>query len=119
MIKYIIAAYLMLQTAAAAVQAKPATDQAPRFTHARVDDAANILVPFGPRIARMADGFGTDLGIDVHVVTSVDGRTPIETQATKAFEQRQVARKSPVGGLLVILDPKLGSARIEVGYSLE
>jgi tetratricopeptide (TPR) repeat protein len=107
-----VAVYLLAQTAAGA-------DQSPGFSHARVNDAANILVPFGPRIGRMADGFSTDLGIDVHVVTSLDGRTPIETQATKAFEQRQVARKSPTGGLLVILDPKLGSARIEVGYSLE
>jgi tetratricopeptide (TPR) repeat protein len=121
MIQYVVAAaYLILQSGAAAAQAKPAAeDAAPRFTHARVDDAANILAPFGPRIGRMADDFGTDLGIDVHVVTSLDGHTPIETQATKAFEQRQVARKSPTGGLLVILDPKLGSARIEVGYSLE
>jgi tetratricopeptide (TPR) repeat protein len=120
MMKYLCAAaYLMLQSVVACAQAGPTADPTRRVTHARVDDAANILVPFGPRIGRMADGFSTDLGIDVHVVTSVDGHTPIETQATTAFEQRQVARKSPTGGLLVILDPKLGSARIEVGYSLE
>src|SRR5690348_1356786 len=121
MTRYLLAfaAYLMLQSGVAAAAARPTADPGDRFTHARVDDAANILVPFGPRIGRMADALGTDLGIDVHVVTSVDGRTPIETQATKTFEQRQVARKAPVGGLLVILDPKLGSARIEVGYSLE
>lgn len=121
MTRYLLACatYLMLQSGAAAAAARPAAEPEPRFTHARVEDAAQILVPFGPRIARMADAFGTDLGIDVHVVTSVDGRTPIETQATKTFEQRQVARKAPTGGLLVILDPKLGSARIEVGYSLE
>jgi len=120
MIKYALAAaYLMLQSGVVAAQAKPAAEQAAHFTHARVDDAANILAPFGPRIGRMADAFSSDLGIDVHVVTSVDGRTPIETQATKTFEQRQVARKAPTGGLLVILDPKLGGARIEVGYALE
>lgn len=103
------------------VAAQPATAavQGPRFVHPRVDDAANILVPFGPRIARDADAFSADLGIDVHVVTSVDGRTPIETQAVEAFGQRQVARKAPTGGLLIILDPKLGAAAIEVGYALE
>ena len=111
--------YLLAAAAYLMVQASVAAEPPPRFTHARVDDAANILVPFGPRIGRMADAFGTDLGIDVHVVTSIDGRTPIETQATQAFESRQVARKSPTGGLLIILDPKLGSARIEVGYALE
>ncbi|HEX6397507.1 MAG TPA: TPM domain-containing protein, partial [Steroidobacteraceae bacterium] len=114
-----LAAYLMLQSGVASAAARPAADPVDRFTHARVDDAANILVPFGPRIGRMADSFGTDLGIDVHVVTSIDGRTPIETQATSTFEKRQVARKAPTGGLLVILDPGVGSARIEVGYSLE
>ena len=88
-------------------------------SHPRIEDEANILEPFGPRIARMADAFSSDLGIDVHVVTRLDGATPIETQAVQAFERRQVARQSPTGGLLIILDPKLGSARIEVGYSLE
>src|SRR5690349_14615246 len=98
MTRYLVslAAYLMLQSGALAA-ATPAAEPADRFTHARIEDAANILAPFGPRIGRMADAFGTDLGIDVHVVTSVDGRTPIETQATKTFEQRQVARKAPVG----------------------
>ena len=65
MIKYVLAAaaYLMVQSATAA-------EQEARFTHARVEDSANILVPFGPRIGRMADAFSQDLGIDVHVVTS-------------------------------------------------
>jgi tetratricopeptide (TPR) repeat protein len=113
------AAYLMLQSDAALAQAKPAARKEPAFTHARIDDAANILAPFGPRVGRELDALDADLGIDVHVVTSLDGRTPIEAQSLKAFELRQVARKSPTGGLLIILDPKLGSARIEVGYSLE
>ena len=110
---------LALTLGAGLARAAPGTEAAQHFTHPRIDDAANILVPFGPRIARMADAFSTDLGIDLHVVTSVDGKTPIETQAVAAFQQRQVSRNSPTGGLLVILDPKLGSARIEVGYSLE
>jgi tetratricopeptide (TPR) repeat protein len=113
------AAYLMLHSGPAPAQARPAAQKEPAFTHARIDDAANILAPFGPRVGRELDALDRDLGIDAHVVTSLDGRTPIETQSLKAFERRQVARKSPTGGLLIILDPKLGSARIEVGYSLE
>jgi tetratricopeptide (TPR) repeat protein len=100
-------------------QAAQPGDAVPRFTHPRIDDAANILAPFEPRIARMADAFSTDFGIDVHVVTRVDGKTPIENQAVAVFQQRQVSRNSPTGGLLIILDPKLGGARIEVGYALE
>lgn len=114
-----VAAAALLQSGSAMAQAAKAARQEQPFKHPRVDDAANILAPFGPRIARMADAFSTDLGIDVQVVTSLDGHTPIETQATNTFEKRQISRNSPVGGLLIILDPKLGSARIEVGYSLE
>jgi tetratricopeptide (TPR) repeat protein len=94
-----------------------ATDDEPR--HARIDDSARILAPFGPRLGRMADAFNDDIGIDVHVVTRVDGATPIETQAVELFERRKVAREAPTGGILIVLDPKLRAARIEVGYSLE
>lgn len=96
-----------------------ATGDAPLHSHPRIADAARVLAPFEPRIARMADAFSADLGIDVHVVTTLDGHTPIESQAVEQFAKRQVSRESPTGGLLVILDPKLGAARIEVGYSLE
>ena len=67
----------------------------------------------------MADAMATDLGIDVHVVSTTDGTTPIETQADQIFQQRGIGRESPTGGLLILLDPKLASARIEVGYALE
>jgi len=112
-----------VRAAAAARAETPAPEreqpppQDPAFP--RIHDAAKILAPFVPRLSRMADDFDKDLGIDVHVVTSVDGGTPIETQAVEGFQQRQVSRNSPTGGLLIILDPKLRSARIEVGYSLE
>ncbi len=39
--------------------------------------------------------------------------------ATLAFSRNAMARLAPTGGLLVILNPQLASARIEVGYSLE
>ncbi|HEY6123229.1 MAG TPA: TPM domain-containing protein [Steroidobacteraceae bacterium] len=99
--------------------AKPATPTQVRETHPRIDDSADILAPFVPRLGRMADAFNTDLGVDVRVVTSTDGSTPIETQAVQTFSQREIGREAPAGGLLVILDPKLKSARIEVGYALE
>ena len=67
----------------------------------------------------MADAFSADLGIDVHVVTTLDGHTPSNRRPSRNSAKRQVSRQSPTGGLLVILDPKLGRARIEVGYSLE
>lgn len=90
-----------------------------RETHPRIDDAADILAPFVPRLGRMADAFSDDLGMDVRVVTSIDGSTPIETQADQEFQQRKIGRDTPTGGILVILDPELASARIEVGYALE
>lgn len=92
---------------------------ATRTDHARVEDAAEILAPFVPRLSRMADAFHADLGIDVRVVTSTDAADSIETQANELFEQKQIGRDSAVGGLLIILNPQLAKARIEVGYTLE
>jgi tetratricopeptide (TPR) repeat protein len=88
-------------------------------SHPRVDDQARILVPFGPRLGRMADAFYDDLGIDIHVVTQTDAGTTIESQADQVFRQRKIGATAPTGGLLVILNPRLQRARIEVGYSLE
>ena len=99
--------------------AKSDTSNQTRETHPRIDDAADILAPFVPRLGRMVDAFSTDLGMDVQVVSSSDGSTPIETQADQTFAQRGIGRDAPTGGLLIILDPKLQSARIEVGYALE
>jgi hypothetical protein len=117
--------YLVYQQRDAALPASPRPDGRPvtahreRETHPRIDDTADILAPFVPRLGRMADAFSADLGIDVRVVSSSDGSTPIEVQADQTFGQRGIGRDSPTGGLLIILDPKLESARIEVGYALE
>jgi len=87
--------------------------------HARIADDAAILAPFVPRLGRMADAFYKDLGIDVRVATTTDGASSIEEQATAMFERQQIGRKAAVGGLLILLNPQLHSARIEVGYTLE
>jgi len=92
---------------------------AAQVQHARVDDQARILAPFGARLGRMADLFYGDLGIDVHVVTTGDAQSSIEAQANQVFEARRIGAGAPTGGLLVILNPKLAAARIEVGYTLE
>jgi tetratricopeptide (TPR) repeat protein len=85
----------------------------------RVDDASRILHPFGPRLARMADAFVTDLGIDLQVVTSSDTSSSIESQADQLFQQRKIGMDAPTGGVLVLLNPQLKLARIEVSYTLE
>ena len=92
---------------------------AAQLQHARVDDQARILAPFNARLGRMADLFYDDLGIDVHIVTTTDAQSSIETQANQVFERRRIGAGAPTGGLLVILNPKLAAARIEVGYTLE
>ena len=95
------------------------SQSAAQVQHARVDDQARILAPFGARLGRMADLFHDDLGIDVHIVTTTDAQSSIETQANQVFERRGIGAGAPTGGLLVILNPKLAAARIEVGYTLE
>lgn len=93
--------------------------EAPEQEDSRVEDHAALLAPFVPRLSRMADDFYTDVGIDVRVVTTNDTEAAIETQANEIFERKQIGRDSPVGGVLIILNPKLAKARIEVGYTLE
>jgi tetratricopeptide (TPR) repeat protein len=112
-----IAADVPAPVTAAAKKPRPA-DRA-HDSHPRIDDAADILGPFVPRLGRMADAFTDDLGIDLRVVSSIDGSTPIETQADQTFQRLGIGRDAPTGGLLIILDPELSSARIEVGYALE
>lgn len=87
--------------------------------HARVNDQAKILAPFTQRLGRMADDFDRDLGIDFHIVTLDEAGSRIETQADRIFRERKIGATAPTGGLLVILNPTIRSARIEVGYSLE
>lgn len=99
--------------------AKPSPPEPVWEDGARVEDDAEILAPFGPRLSRMADEFYSDLGIDVRVVTTNDPAASIETQANEMFERKQIGRESPVGGLLIVLNPRLAKARIEVGYTLE
>jgi tetratricopeptide (TPR) repeat protein len=86
--------------------------------HPRIDDAAGILAPFGPRLGRMSDDFLADLGIEVHVVTLRE-KGSIEEQSERVFRERGIGADAPTGGLLVLLNPAVGQARIEVGYALE
>ena len=94
----------------------------PRYSieasHPRVDDATGILAPFGLRLGRMADDFYRDLGIDVHVVT-LNEPGSIEIQSERVFRERKIGTQAATGGILVLLNPAIRQARIEVGYSLE
>ena len=67
----------------------------------------------------MTDDFTQDLGIDVHVVTLEVSGSTIEEQSEQVFRERKIAANAPTGGLLILLNPALQAARIEVGYSLE
>lgn len=97
----------------------PASQEVAQAEDSRIEDRAEVLAPFAPRLSRMADDFYTDLGVDVRVVTTNDAAAAIEIQANEMFERKQIGRESPVGGLLILLNPRLGKARIEVGYTLE
>jgi tetratricopeptide (TPR) repeat protein len=87
--------------------------------HPRIEDAAGILAPFGPRLGRMTDALNDDLGIDVHVVTRTDAAASIEIQSHQTYEERGVGIDARTGGVLILMNPVEGSARIEVGRSLE
>ena len=107
------------QPASPARASPPAASPAATPAHPRIDDMAGILTPFGPRLGRMTDDFAMDLGIDVHVVTLEASGSTIEEQSEQVFRERKIAANAPTGGLLILLNPALQAARIEVGYSLE
>ncbi|WP_116812300.1 TPM domain-containing protein [Steroidobacter cummioxidans] len=98
---------------------QPAAPASEQSEDSYIEDDAALLAPFVPRLSRMAEAFYTDLGIDVRVITTDAAATSIEVQANEIFERRQIGRQAPVGGLLIILNPRLAKARIEVGYTLE
>jgi TPM domain len=100
-------------------QAPPLPPIAVQPEHPRVSDAAGILAPFSPRLGRTTDAFYDDLGIDIQIVTSTESAQSIEAQSDQVFQKRKIGAGAPTGGLLVLLNPKLASARIEVSYSLE
>lgn len=87
--------------------------------HPRVHDEAAILAPFGGKLGRMADDFDRDLGIDVRVITIKAEEESIDIQAERLFSERKIGATAGTGGLLVLLNPALKQARIEVSYSLE
>jgi len=117
-----VAAWYRLAPLRAVVFAKPPGETSAYSlepSHARVDDAARILAPFGTRLGRMADDFKKDLGIDLHVVTLEASGSTIEDQSEQVFRERKIGTNAPTGGMLILLNPALRAARIEVGYSLE
>jgi len=117
-----VAAWYRLAPLRAVVFAKPPGETSAYSlepSHARVDDAARILAPFGTRLGRMADDFKKDLGIDLHVVTLEASGSTIEDHSEQDFRERKIGTNAPTGGMLILLNPALRAARIEVGYSLE
>ncbi len=85
----------------------------------RIADAAGILGGFGDTLEWQSQAWRDDLGIEIHVVTLRDPSRPIETLAEEVFQLRRIGEGSPSGGLLVLLNPARGEARIEVSYALE
>lgn len=87
--------------------------------HPRIEDRAGMLGPFVRSLGAYADGIRADLGIDVRVVTMVQRSESIDRQANDAFRTRSIGADAPNGGVLVLLNPTLVGARIEVSDGLD
>jgi hypothetical protein len=105
--------------AASTAATLPAAPRTTAFRTAQIDDAAGILAPFGSKLDAMTTGLRDDVGIDVRIVTTTAATASIEEQADRIFRESGIGAAAPTGGILVLLNPGLGRARIEVGYSLE
>jgi tetratricopeptide (TPR) repeat protein len=84
-----------------------------------VDDAERLLGPFGVVVEEQCARLARDLGVDVRVVARRGGGEDVAPLAERLFRELGVGDAAPTGGLLVLLDPEGGRARIEVSYSLE
>lgn len=84
-----------------------------------VDDAAELLFPFGSTVEAQCAGTREDLGIDVRVATRRAGGEDVAPLAERLFRELGVGKDAPTGGILIVLDADGGRARIEVSYSLE
>jgi tetratricopeptide (TPR) repeat protein len=84
-----------------------------------IADAGEILSHFGETLSWQAEGWLEDLGVDVQVATLAAPNLPAESLAPQVVELRRVGAEAPSGGLLILLNPARGEARIEVSYALE
>ena len=87
--------------------------------HPRIEDRAGMLGPYVRSLGAYADGIRADLGIDVRVVTMAQRSESIDRQANDAFRTRSIGADAPNGGVLVLLNPTLAGARIEVSDGLD
>ena len=84
----------------------------------RIADAAGVLGRFRNTLVWQSQSWRDDLGIEIHVATIRSNRK-IEALADRIFQQRRIGEGAPSGGVLVLLNPLRGEARIEVSYALE
>jgi hypothetical protein len=84
-----------------------------------VADAGEVLSHFQETLVWQAEGWLEDLGVDLQVATLSAPDLSAETLAPKIVELRRIGAEAPSGGLLVLLNPARGEARIEVSYALE
>ncbi len=87
--------------------------------NAPIDDAAELLGPFGLLVEDQCEELRADLGVDLRVATRRARGEPIAPLAERLFRELGVGRDAPTGGILIVLDAESGQARIEVSYSLE
>jgi len=83
-----------------------------------VVDATGSLGFFGGILKRMTQQWSEDLGIEVQVI-AVPSEVKINQLATEIFELRQIGKQAENGGVLILLNPTLGEARIQLSYELE
>jgi tetratricopeptide (TPR) repeat protein len=85
----------------------------------RVHDEAGLLSLWREHLDGLAGAWQEDLGIEVAIATIPATPEPLERVAVRWIETHRLGAESPTGGLLVLLEPAGGQARIAVTYSLE
>jgi tetratricopeptide (TPR) repeat protein len=90
----------------------------PGFAGTRVHDDAAVLGSFGALLEGSSAQWEDELGIEVQVVTLRAGAMSLDALSDRVFDQRRVGRRTPTGGLVLVLDAEGRRAHIGLSYGL-
>lgn len=91
----------------------------PGFSGLRVHDDAAVLGSFGALLEGSLAQWEDELGIEVQVVTLRAGAVPLDALADRVFTDRNVGRRAPTGGMVLVLDAQGRRAHVGLSYGLK
>ena len=86
---------------------------------ARVLDTENQIGIYVDKLRMWSEHAEKNLGLDIQFIVTHLTENDIGAQAAKLFSIRRIGQNAKTGGILILIDPRQGKAKIEVSYQLE